>query len=326
MTRWIISCRSQQQNLASTLSKPSFTQTSLWLTSQNTIANEGHTTASKIPPLKDIDQFLYASYTPPLVDIKNEPNSSFYPTVCRGALPRHPQAYNIIEPGLDGLNQTPLDAEFGLSFYDPYVSEPSLDLSPYLEDIDFDSNQESDIFELVSTSPPKDLKRQQQQQDVVEAFLPENDFGYLMQERAMAILECDDVKLMANQTVPTAAFDLNSSGSSAPPSPELPSDTRKLKSKRSRGRRSTSIKAKSLDKNTCEYRVKRERNNVAVRKSRLKTKERHVKIFRQVNELTEENEDLHSAVATLTEELQRLRSYLSKSDIDLSKLELPMKS
>lgn len=237
-------------------------------------------------------------------------------------MPRHPQAYTIVEPGLDGLNQTPLDAEFGLSFYDPYVSEPSLDLSPYLEDIDFDANQECDIFEFVSTSSPKDLKGQQQQ-DVVEAFLPENDFGYPTQESAMSVVECDEVKLIANQTVPT--FDLSSSGSSAPPSPDLPSDTRRLKSKRSRGRR-ISVKAKSPEKSTCEYRMKRERNNVAVRKSRLKTKEKHVEIFRKVSELAEENEDLHSAVATLTEELQRLRSYLSKSDINLSKLELPTKS
>ena len=55
--------------------------------------------------------------------------------------------------------QAALDAEFGLSFYDPYVSEPSLDLSPYLEDIDLDTSQQADIFDLVSTVLPKqDLK------------------------------------------------------------------------------------------------------------------------------------------------------------------------
>lgn len=250
------------------------------------------------------------------MDIKNEANSSFYPTVCRSA-PRHSQAYTIREPGLDSPYQTPLDAEFGLSFYDPYVSEPSLDLSPYLEDIDFDANQESDIFELVSTSPPKELKGLLRQ-DVLEAFLPENDFGYLIQDHAIALVERDEVKMTGSQMVPTTSCDLNSSGSSAPPSPQLPSDSRKLKIKRSRGRRNSSVKAKSLEKNTCEYRQKRERNNVAVRKSRLKTKEKNVEIFRKVDELAEENEDLHSAVATLTEELRRLRSYLSKSQ--LSKL------
>lgn len=219
----------------------------------------------------------------------------------------------IFESGLDGLEQTPLDAEFGLSFYDPYVSEPSLDLSPYLEDIDLDTNQESDIFELVSTSPPKDIK-DQQQQDLLSTFLPQNDYSYVMQENSTILVECDDSASMTSQTVPTTPFDLQSSGSSAPPSPELPSDTRKIKSKRSRGRKG-SAKARNVDKNTYEYRMKRERNNVAVRKSRLKTKEKHVEIFRKVSELTEENEDLHSTVASLTEELHRLKSYLQNSGL-----------
>ena len=253
------------------------------------------------------------------MDIKNESNdSSFYPT-RRNTLPRYPQALTIHEAGSDGFYQAPLEAEFGLSFYDPYVSEPSLDLSPYLEDIDLDTNQESDIFQLVSTSPPKDFKRAQQQ-DVLSAFQPENDFGYSMQESSMMLMECDDRTLTTNQTVPATALDLQSS---APPSPEIHSNARKLKSRRSRGRKS-SVKAKYMDKNTQEYRLKRERNNVAVRKSRMKTKEKQVEIFRKVSELTEENEGLHSEIAALTKELHRLRSYLSSSD--LSKLGLTKES
>ncbi|WP_395239266.1 CCAAT/enhancer-binding protein [Salmonella sp. s54412] len=212
----------------------------------------------------------------------------------------------------DGLQQISFDAEFGLSFYDPYVSEPSLDLSPYLEDIDLDTNQQSEIFELVSTSPPKDLVKGLQQQELLSTFLHENDYSYLIQENGTIFVDCDDTASMTSQTVPTNPFDLQSSGSSAPPSPELPSDTRKLKSKRGR---KGSIKARSLAKDTYEYRVKRERNNVAVRKSRMKTKEKHVEIFRQVSELTDENEDLHSTVATLTKELHRLKNYLKNSGL-----------
>jgi hypothetical protein len=87
---------------------------------------------------------------------------SFYPP-SQNAASRHMQGWNINnDTGLDNLAfvaQAALDAEFGLSFYDPYVSEPSLDFSPYLEYIDLDTSQQADIFDLVSTVLPKqDLK------------------------------------------------------------------------------------------------------------------------------------------------------------------------
>jgi hypothetical protein len=229
------------------------------------------------------------------------------------------------DTALDNLAQTALDAEFGLSFYDPYVSEPSLDLAPYLEDIDLENSQQADIFDLVSTLPSKkDLKVIQQHG--YRAF--DDDFEQFLDESSGFMAEYNDAERFASQTVPLfaeAEWQSSSSDSSPSPSPSLPSDGRKLKSRRQRGRKSSSSKLNgSAEKNSYEYRLKRERNNVAVRKSRMKTKEKQVAIFRKANELSEENEDLQSVVASLTEELARLKSYLAKSGI--SHLDLPIEA
>jgi uncharacterized phage infection (PIP) family protein YhgE len=236
------------------------------------------------------------------------------------------QGWNINnDTGLENLAQATLDAEFGLSFYDPYVSEPSLDLSPYLEDIDLDTSQQADIFDLVSTMAPKqDVKAIQHHG--YGAF--ENEFEQFLDESSGFMAEYNEAEAFGSQTVPLFTetdWQSSSSDSSPSPSPELPSDARKLKSRRQRGRRSSANKSnQSGDKNTYEYRLKRERNNVAVRKSRMKTKEKQVAIFRKASELSEENEDLQSVVASLTEELQRLKSYLANSGI--SHLDLPIEA
>ena len=255
---------------------------------------------------------------------------SFYPP-CQNAASnrsRHMQGWNINnDMGLENLAQTALDAEFGLSFYDPYVSEPSLDLAPYLEDIDLETSQQADIFDLVSTLPPKkDLKAVQQ--NGYGVF--NNDFEQFLDESGGFMAEYNEAERFSSQTVPLfAEADWQSScssDSSPSPSPELPSDGRKLKSRRQRGRKSSGSKLNhSADKTTYEYRLKRERNNVAVRKSRMKTKEKQVAIFRKATELSEENEDLQSVVASLTEELKRLKSYLAKSGIS-PHLDLPIEA
>uniref|UniRef100_A0A8C8VEK2 CCAAT/enhancer-binding protein n=1 Tax=Pelusios castaneus TaxID=367368 RepID=A0A8C8VEK2_9SAUR len=64
---------------------------------------------------------------------------------------------------------------------------------------------------------------------------------------------------------------------------------------------------KSVDKNSSEYRVRRERNNIAVRKSRDKAKQRNVETQQKVMELTNDNDRLRKRVEQLTRELETLR-------------------
>ncbi|XP_015279325.1 PREDICTED: CCAAT/enhancer-binding protein alpha [Gekko japonicus] len=64
---------------------------------------------------------------------------------------------------------------------------------------------------------------------------------------------------------------------------------------------------KCLDKNSSEYRVRRERNNIAVRKSRDKAKQRNAETQQKVLELSADNERLRKRVEQLTRELDTLR-------------------
>uniref|UniRef100_A0A8C5CGX9 CCAAT/enhancer-binding protein n=1 Tax=Gadus morhua TaxID=8049 RepID=A0A8C5CGX9_GADMO len=67
------------------------------------------------------------------------------------------------------------------------------------------------------------------------------------------------------------------------------------------------IKKKRVDKNSPEYRMRRERNNVAVRKSRDKAKMRNVETQHKVVELASDNDRLRKRVEHLTRELDTLR-------------------
>ncbi|CAF90317.1 unnamed protein product, partial [Tetraodon nigroviridis] len=64
---------------------------------------------------------------------------------------------------------------------------------------------------------------------------------------------------------------------------------------------------KYVDKHSAEYRLRRERNNVAVRKSRDKAKLRNLETQQKVVELTADNERLRRRVEHLSRELDALR-------------------
>lgn len=83
-----------------------------------------------------------------------------------------------------------------------------------------------------------------------------------------------------------------------------PSHRNNFKSPRSKSR-------KALEKGSEEYLVKRERNNVAVRKSRTKAKLKHIETQMRVGELTEENEQLRNRVVLLQKELNALKSFIT---------------
>lgn len=68
---------------------------------------------------------------------------------------------------------------------------------------------------------------------------------------------------------------------------------------------------KLLDKGSDEYRRRRERNNIAVRKSREKAKQRSRDTERKVSELNRENDSLRKKVELLTKELAVLKSLLT---------------
>ncbi|XP_072222719.1 CCAAT/enhancer-binding protein beta [Leuresthes tenuis] len=100
-----------------------------------------------------------------------------------------------------------------------------------------------------------------------------------------------------------------SSTCSSPPGTPTPSGKGRSPS---HGGKSSGGKAKKrLDKDSEEYRQRRERNNLAVRKSRDKAKMRNLETQHKVLELAAENDRLQKRVEQLSRELATLRNLLS---------------
>ena len=103
------------------------------------------------------------------------------------------------------------------------------------------------------------------------------------------------------------------SGPSRPTTPVLPIPSQRGR-KPTPGRKSSSKSSPSkrvrfiADKESDEYREKRFKNNIAVRRSREKSKEKSAQLQGKVTELTTENERLNKRVELLTKELTVLKS------------------
>ncbi|CAL8351043.1 unnamed protein product [Merluccius merluccius] len=67
------------------------------------------------------------------------------------------------------------------------------------------------------------------------------------------------------------------------------------------------MKKPSADKDSDEYRQRRERNNLAVKKSRMRSKQKAQDTQQRVNELKEENERLEAKIKLLSKELSVLK-------------------
>lgn len=67
------------------------------------------------------------------------------------------------------------------------------------------------------------------------------------------------------------------------------------------------MKKPTADKDSDEYRQRRERNNLAVKKSRMRSKQKAQDTQQRVNELKEENERLEAKIKLLSKELSVLK-------------------
>lgn len=119
------------------------------------------------------------------------------------------------------------------------------------------------------------------------------------------------------QSVPSGSSgNLSTSSSSSPPGTPNPSDSSKSASAGGGGggggggyqAGGKNKSKKCVDKHSEEYKIRRERNNIAVRKSRDKAKMRNLETQHKVLELTAENERLQKKVEQLSRELSTLRN------------------
>ncbi|XP_068565579.1 CCAAT/enhancer binding protein (C/EBP) 1 [Cebidichthys violaceus] len=72
------------------------------------------------------------------------------------------------------------------------------------------------------------------------------------------------------------------------------------------------VNKRSISKDSAEYRQRRERNNVAVRKSRDKARRRILLTQQRALQLQEENQKLQMRIGQLTQELDSLKHILSQ--------------
>lgn len=78
---------------------------------------------------------------------------------------------------------------------------------------------------------------------------------------------------------------------------------------------------KNLDKSSDEYKKRRERNNIAVRKSREKAKQRSRETEKKVSELQKANDTLHKEIEMLQKELDVVKSMLNSAGIHPNTIE-----
>uniref|UniRef100_A0A3B4VD02 CCAAT/enhancer-binding protein gamma-like n=1 Tax=Seriola dumerili TaxID=41447 RepID=A0A3B4VD02_SERDU len=72
------------------------------------------------------------------------------------------------------------------------------------------------------------------------------------------------------------------------------------------------VTKRSISKDSAEYRLRRERNNIAVRKSRDKARRRILLTQQRALQLQEENHKLQMRIGQLTQELDTLKHILSQ--------------
>ena len=77
------------------------------------------------------------------------------------------------------------------------------------------------------------------------------------------------------------------------------------------------VTKRTLSKDSMEYRMRRERNNVAVRKSRDKARRRIVLTQQRATQLQEENQRLQIRIGQLTQELDTLKHILSQRHLQI---------
>ncbi|KAL8182175.1 UNVERIFIED_CONTAM: hypothetical protein K2H54_046598 [Gekko kuhli] len=124
--------------------------------------------------------------------------------------------------------------------------------------------------------------------------------------------------LLPSQIAACAQTIVNLSGQPTPPtSPEPPGSASpssyscRSSASSSSGGKERAVK-KCVDRFSPEYRQRRERNNIAVRKSRDKAKRRNQEMQQKLVELSSENERLHKKIEQLTRDLSSLRHFFKQ--------------
>ncbi|KAM8966480.1 CCAAT/enhancer-binding protein delta [Pelodytes ibericus] len=209
-----------------------------------------------------------------------------------------------------------------------YDDESAIDFSSYIESMSSVPNLElcnDELFADLFNNNHKPGERAECPQDYLNGLLAASCHGankahqqQLKQEPEWSdsdissslpcqIATCAQTSMNLQPTPPTSPEPCSSSAtSSACPSPS--SSTANMGTTYSKDRSGK----KCLDRYSPEYRQRRERNNIAVRKSRDKAKKRNMDMQQKLLELSSENEKLHKRIDLLTRDLTNLRHFFKQ--------------
>ncbi|TSL82586.1 CCAAT/enhancer-binding protein delta [Bagarius yarrelli] len=187
-----------------------------------------------------------------------------------------------------------------------YDDESAIDFSAYVDSISSAPNFElcndelfADLFNSAVKHEKSDFYHQ------LSAFSASKDSSYPIKQEA-EWSDSDTPSSLPSQIETCAQTSVSiHTGQPTPPSTPEPLSS---PSSSSPPRRTLKDKSKkSVDRFSPEYRQRRERNNIAVRKSRDKAKQRNLETQQKLIELNAENERLHKTIEQLTRELTSLR-------------------
>ncbi|XP_065058757.1 CCAAT/enhancer-binding protein delta-like [Rhopilema esculentum] len=222
-----------------------------------------------------------------------------------------------------------MDCEFRLRDSDVLITDSVLDFSKYLTSSDLPASPEEffdDLFVEEKTEKPLPCPVKIKEEpcyssassrcSTPESLLPEHDFENIdipspkfygnecRQDSLVYQLQSGKTNVQQNEPLHHKLHQALTHFQDLQASP-APSGPRKAKSSQKASKR------KSCDKSTDEYRMKRERNNIAVRKSRNKSKMKHIETEVRVSQLSDQNDQLRSKVVLLQRELAALRNFVA---------------
>lgn len=259
--------------------------------------------------------------------------ANFYESAKLGA----PQLGQLCKPGGEGPPMAELSTAAATAAM--YDDESAIDFSQYIESMTAVPTLELcndelflDLFNTVKQekldfynmqSPPAqtaDLQlQQQQQQQLSAAYAAERRAGLALEKGAFCApikQESDwsdsDVSSSLPSQIKSCAQTSVSLPTGQPTPPTTPEPSSGASSARSSPRKVGREKGKRVDRYSVEYRQRRERNNIAVRKSRDKAKRRNVDMQHKLLELSSDNDKLHKTIEQLTRELSGLRDFFKQ--------------
>lgn len=188
-----------------------------------------------------------------------------------------------------------------------YDDESAIDFSAYI-----DSMSSAPNFELCNDELFADLFNsavKQEKSDFYQQLAAFKDAaGYPVKQETEWSDSSDAPSSLPSQIEACAQTSVSiHTGQPTPPSTPEPPSSSSCSSSSPLRRTPKDKSKKSVDRLSPEYRLRRERNNIAVRKSRDKAKRRNMETQQKLLELSAENERLHKTIDQLTRELTSLR-------------------